>query len=175
MLPPTRRIGENGESISPSGVDLQLVMAPSETPDHMFVWYPAKKVVFCGDNFYASFPNLYAIRGTMYRDFDAWAYTLDLLMGFDAHVLAPGHTKALIGGKQIKEALRDYRDAIRHVVDDTRNGMDTGLTIDELAHTGKLPNNLAEKPYLREFYGRVDWSVRACFVGTMVWFDGNPT
>lgn len=39
----------------------------------------------------------------------------------------------------------------------------------------KLPDHLAEKPYLREYYGRVDFSVRAYFVGTMGWFDGNPT
>ena len=174
-VPPTRRIDDGGERISRCGVDLQLVMAPGETPDHMVVWYQDKRVLFCGDNFYRSFPNLYAIRGTVYRDFDAWADTLDLLMGFDADVLAPGHTKALIGAGQIKEVLRDYRDAVRHVVDETRNGMDAGLTIDELAHTVKLPDDLAEKPYLREFYGRVDWSVRAYFVGTMGWFDGNPT
>lgn len=174
-VPPTRRIDDGGERISRCGVDLELVMAPGETPDHMVVWYQEKKVLFCGDNYYRSFPNLYAIRGTVYRDFDAWADTLDLLMGFDADVLAPGHTKALIGAGRIKEVLRDYRDAIRHVVDETRNGMDAGLTIDELAHTVKLPDDLAGKPYLREFYGRVDWSVRAYFVGTMGWFDGNPT
>ena len=174
-VPPTRRIDDGGERISRCGVDLELVMAPGETPDHMVVWYQDKGVLFCGDNYYRSFPNLYAIRGTVYRDFDAWADTLDLLMGFDADVLAPGHTKALIGADRIKEVLRDYRDAIRHVVDETRKGMDAGLTIDELAHTVKLPDELAEKPYLREFYGRVDWSVRAYFVGTMGWFDGNPT
>ena len=174
-LPPTRRIGEEGEQISPCGVELRLEMAPGETPDHMVAWYADKKVLFCGDNFYRSFPNLYAIRGTVYRDFDAWADTLDHLMGFGADVLAPGHTKALTGASQIKEVLSDYRDAIRHVIDKTRNGMDAGLTIDELAHSVKLPSSLAEKPYLREFYGRVDWSVRAYFVGTMGWFDGNPT
>ncbi len=174
-LPPTRRIGDDGEQISRCGVELQLVMAPGETPDHMVVWYPDKKVLFCGDNFYRSFPNLYAIRGTVYRDFDAWADTLDRLMEFDADVLAPGHTKALIDAEQIREVLRDYRDAIRHVINETRNGMDAGLTIDELAHTVKLPSKLAEKPYLREFYGRVDWSVRAYCVGMMGWFDGNPT
>ena len=175
LLPPTRYIGEDGEHITRCGVDLELVMAPGETPDHMVVWYPAKKVLFSGDNYYRSFPNLYAIRGTVYRDFDTWADTLDQLMEFEADVLAPGHTKALIGANQIKEILTDYRDAIRHVVNETRNGMDAGLTIDQLANSVKLPDHLAEKPYLREFYGRLDWAVRAYFVGTMGWFDGNPT
>ncbi len=174
-LPPTRKVAMAGETIRLCGIELQLVMAPGETPDHMVVWYADKKVLFCGDNFYRSFPNLYAIRGTEYRDFDSWADTLDQLMDFNAEVLAPGHTKAVIGSNEIKAVLSDYRDAIKHVVDETRNGMDAGLTMDELAHKVALPEHLANKPHLREYYGRVDWSVRAYFVGTMGWFDGNPT
>ena len=175
ILKPTRKIAEGGETFELCGVSLQLIMAPGETPDHMVVWYPEKKILFSGDNFYRSFPNLYAIRGTEYRDFDTWANTMDLLLSFKPEVLAPGHTKAIFGFENITLVLSDYRDAIRHVVNETRNGMDAGLTIDDLAHSVKLPENLANKPHLREYYGRVDFAVRAYFVGTMGWFDGNPT
>ena len=174
-LPPTQRIGDEGTKLNLHGVELELVMAPGETPDHMVVWCPEKKVLICGDNFYRSFPNLYPPRGTAYRDFDTWADTMDLLMSFGPVVLGPGHTKAVFGAEKIQSDLTDYRDAIRHIVDETRDGMDAGLTIDELAHKVKLPDHLAEKPHLREYYGRVDFSVRAYFVGTMGWFDGNPT
>ena len=175
ILKPSRKIAEDGETVELCGVSLQLIMAPGETPDHMVVWYPEKKILFSGDNFYRSFPNLYAIRGTEYRDFDTWANTMDLLLSFKPEVLAPGHTKAVFGFENITAVLGDYRDAIRHVVNETRNGMDAGLTIDDLAHSVKLPENLANKPHLREYYGRVDFAVRAYFVGTMGWFDGNPT
>ena len=175
ILKPSRKIAEDGETVELCGVSLQLIMAPGETPDHMVVWYPEKKILFSGDNFYRSFPNLYAIRGTEYRDFDTWANTMDLLLSFKPEVLAPGHTKAIFGFQNISTVLGDYRDAIRHVVNETRNGMDAGLTIDDLAHSVKLPENLANKPHLREYYGRVDFAVRAYFVGTMGWFDGNPT
>ncbi len=173
-LPPTRRIGEEGETLTICGVTLDLVMAPGETPDHMVVWYPEKKVLFSGDNFYRSFPNLYAIRGTTYREFDKWAETMDTLMSFEPDVLAPGHTKAVFGAEAIRDVLTDYRDAINHVVTETREGIDAGLTIDQLAHRVRLPETLAQKPHLREFYGRVDFAVRAYFVGTLGWFDGNP-
>ena len=175
MMEPTRLIPDEGAHLKVAGVELQLVMAPGETPDHMVVWYPEKKVLFSGDNFYRSFPNLYAIRGTAYRDFDTWADTMDLLMGFEPEVLAPGHTKPLFGGETIRETLTDYRDAIRHIVDRTREGMDAGQTIDQLAQGVSLPPELAEKPHLREYYGRVEYAVRAYVVGTMGWFDGNPT
>ena len=174
-LPPTRFISDAGEHLSICGIDLQLSLVPGETPDHIVVWYADKKVLISGDNFYHAFPNLYAIRGTAYRDFDTWADSIDALLAFAPEVLGPGHTKPVFGVETIKESLTDYRDAIRHVVDETRNGMDAGLTIDQLAHRVKLPPHLAEKRHLREFYGRVDHSVRAYFVGTMGWFDGNPT
>lgn len=175
IMEPTRKIGGDGETIKTCGLELQLVMAPGETPDHMVVWYADKKVLISGDNFYRSFPNLYAIRGTEFREFDTWADTMDLLMSFEPDVLAPGHTKALFGADLIRESMTDYRDAIRHVVNETRAGMDAGHTIDELAHSVKLPDHLADKPHLREYYGRVDFAVRAYFVGTVGWFDGNPT
>lgn len=175
ILLATRLIPEQGAELTLSGIDLQLVMAPGETPDHMVVWYPEKKVLFCGDNFYRSFPNLYAIRGTIYREFDVWADTMNQLMAFAPEVLAPGHTKPIFGFETVKDVLTDYRDAIRHIVTETRDGMDAGLTIDQLAHRVTLPPELAEKPYLREYYGRVAFAVRAYFVGTMGWFDGNPT
>ena len=38
-----------------------------------------------------------------------------------------------------------------------------------------LPPELADKSHLREYYGRVAYAVRAYAVGTMGWFDGNPT
>lgn len=175
IMEPTRRIGGEGETITTCGVALKLVMAPGETPDHMVVWYEDAKILFSGDNYYRSFPNLYAIRGTEYREFDVWAQTLDQLMGFGAEVLGPGHTKAVFGADAIREVLTDYRDAILHVTNATREGMDAGKTMDELAHEVTLPPHLAEKPHLREYYGRVDYAVRAYFVGTVGWFDGNPT
>ncbi|MGB1181635.1 MAG: alkyl/aryl-sulfatase, partial [Candidatus Puniceispirillaceae bacterium] len=144
-LPPTRFIGDAGEILKICSIELELKLVPGETPDHIVVWYPEKKVLICGDNFYHAFPNLYAIRGTAYRDFDTWADSLDTLMAFQPEVLGPGHTRPVFGAAAIQESLSDYRDAIRHVITETRNGMDEGLTIDQLAHRVKLPPELAEK------------------------------
>ena len=174
-LPPTRKIDDDGEKLTICGIKIQLLMAPGETPDHMVVWYPEKKILFCGDNFYRSFPNLYAIRGTAYRDYDTWVESLDILLTFNADILAPGHTKAITDANEIRSVLTDYRDAIAHIIEQTRNGMDAGLTVDQLVQRVKLPDHLAEKPHLKEYYGRVDWSVRAYSAGTLGWFDGNPT
>lgn len=173
-LEPTMRVSQTTQ-ITREGFDLELAKAPGETPDHVIVWLADQKTLFSGDNYYHAFPNLYAIRGTPYRDFDAWADTMDQLMAYAPEVLAPGHTQPIVGGAKIRETLTDYRDAIRYVVAETAKGMNAGLDPVTIADALKLPADLASKPYLQEFYGHVGYASRAYFAGTLGWFDGNPT
>ena len=173
-LEPSTRIAKT-TTIHRQGITLELAKAPGETPDHLIAWMASERILFCGDNWYHAFPNLYAIRGTAYRDFDAWADTMDQLMHYDAEVLAPGHTMPVFGAAQVVDVLTNYRDAIRHVVRETVSGMNKGLDPVSIAAGLQLPKNLADKPYLQEFYGGVAYASRAYFAGTLGWFDGNPT
>ena len=173
-LAPTLRCSET-TVVNREGFELELAKAPGETPDHLIVWLAAQSILFCGDNYYHAFPNLYAIRGTPYRDFDAWADTMDQLMAYQPEILAPGHTQPVIGADNVRNVLTDYRDAIRHVVSETVKGMNAGLDPVTIASSLKLPADLVQKPYLQEFYGHVGYASRAYFAGTLGWFDGNPT
>ena len=173
-MDPTLRIAETTQ-LTREGFDLELAKAPGETPDHIVCWYAKERVLFSGDNFYHAFPNLYAIRGTPYRDFDAWADAMDLLMSYEPEVLAPGHTTPLRGWDTIRRSLTDYRDAIRHVVAETVKGMNAGLDPVTIGASLTLPEDLADKPYLQEYYGKISHASRAYFAGTLGWFDGNPT
>jgi len=173
-LEPTHRFAADCD-IDLDGIAARLIMAPGETRDHMVVWLPSQRVLFSGDNWYHAFPNLYAIRGTPYRDFAAWAESLDLLAGFDADVLAPGHTLPVRGADDVREVLTTTRLAIEHVMRATSEGMDQGLSMDDIAASVALPPELADKPWLREFYGKIGWSARAFATGTLGWYDGNPT
>lgn len=173
-IPPTERIGEN-TTVDLDGVAAELVMAPGETADHMAIWLPEAGVLFPGDNWYHAFPNLYAIRGTPYRDFAAWAQTLGALAELGAEVLAPGHTMPIIGANKVHEVLTTTRDAILHVMRHTTDGMNAGLSMDDIAATISLPPEIADKPWLGEYYGKASWSARAFAAGTLGWYDGNPT
>ena len=64
---------------------------------------------------------------------------------------------------------------MQYIHDETVAGMNRGLTPDELAATVRLPDRLANKEYLRPFYGHPEWGVRSVFAGYLGWFDGNPT
>ena len=88
---PTRTFAGERTTITVAGVTLELVLAPGETDDQIYVWWPAKKVLMPGDNFYRAFPNLYAIRGAPLRRVDRWAASLTTMIGVGAEHLVPSH------------------------------------------------------------------------------------
>lgn len=174
ILPPTQTF-EDRMSAEVAGVRFELVHAPGETNDQLFVWFPDLGVLAPGDNLYKTFPNLYTIRGTPYRSLKGWAESIDKMRALPIEHLVPSHTRPLSGKEQIHQTLTDYRDGIRFVYDQTVRLMNQGATPDEIAEQLTLPPHLAESPYLQEFYGTVEWSARSVFAGNLGWFDGNPS
>jgi len=172
---PNQFLEGNRKAVEVGGVQFELISAPGETNDELFVWYPAGKVLFAGDNFYRSFPNLYAIRGTPNRSTRLWAESLGKMADMDAVVLVGGHTNPIFGADEVKQVLTDYRDAVKFIHDKTIEGINKGLTPDELVEYVQLPKELAEKEYLQPFYGHPSWGVRTTFNYYLGWFDGNPS
>jgi len=93
----------------------------------------------------------------------------------NADVLVGGHTNPILGAKQVSQVLTDYRDAVQFIHDKTVEGINKGLTPDELVEYVQLPEHLASKDYLQPFYGHPEWGVRSVFNGYLGWFDGNAT
>ncbi|MDC3323376.1 MBL fold metallo-hydrolase [Gammaproteobacteria bacterium] len=157
------------------GVKVELFHAPGETNDQLFVWLPEKKALFPGDNFYKTFPNLYTIRGTPYRDLAGWVNSIDMMRYLQPEFLIPSHTRPLVGQDNINEILTTYRDGIQFVHDQTVRLMNLGLGPDDIAETLVLPKHLGDSPFLKEFYGSPEWSAKNVFSGYLGWFNGNPS
>jgi alkyl sulfatase BDS1-like metallo-beta-lactamase superfamily hydrolase len=172
MLLPTETF--SGQKVlTIGGLTIELVEAHGETHDQLFVWIPEDDTVIAGDNFYWSFPNLYTLRGTSPRPVDDWIESVDKIRRRNPAHLVPNHTKPIHGKEKIAEILTNYRDSIQWVRDEVVRGANKGLDVDTLAETIKLPKHLAEKHYNKEFYGQVDWSVRAIYTNNLGWFDGR--
>ncbi len=171
---PTRTF-EGSTTISVGGVDLEVSHNPGETEDQILTWFADDRVAFTGDNMYRSWPNLYAIRGTQYRDVRDWCESVDRIRDRAPEHLVLGHTTPFSGAAEVDEALDVYSRGLWHIYNETIAGMNAGKTPDELAHEVTLPPDLADNPLLGEYYGNVSWSVRAIFSGILGWFDGNPT
>jgi len=100
---PTHLLSGDRQRIEIEGVSIDLVAGTGETYDQIYVWLPEERVAFAGDNFYKSWPNLYPIRGTPYRDVRQWAAQLsDYLIAAD-----PGDRDALLLKADALEALAE--------------------------------------------------------------------
>ena len=174
LLYPTKTFSDK-LAFTAAGIKIELYHAPGETNDQLFVWLPEKKALFPGDNFYKTFPNLYTIRGTPYRDLVGWVNSIDMMRYLEPEYLVPSHTRPLVGAKTINNLLTTYRDAIQYVHDQTIRLMNMGMEPDEIAESLILPKHLGDSPYLQEFYGSPAWSAKNVFSGYLGWFDGNPS
>ncbi len=175
FIPPTKTVGDGRTRLQIAGMEVHLVHAPGETADQIYVWLPDRKTLCAADNIYKAFPNLYAIRGTPFRDPKHWVESLDQMLAEEPEYLVPSHTLPISGKEQVRQVLTGYRDGIKSVLDQTMAGMNRGLSPGQIIEQVKLPDHLANNPYLQEFYGTIPWSVRAIFAGNLGWFDGNPT
>jgi alkyl sulfatase BDS1-like metallo-beta-lactamase superfamily hydrolase len=174
-LPPTRTFSGDQLSLTVAGVRLQLLYTPGETMDAISVWLTEKRVLMPGDDFFRAFPNVGPIRGARLRTPEDWIASLEKMIELRPEDVVPSHTRPVLGGGAARAALTAYRDAIKSILDQTIQGMKQGERPDELVPHVKLPPPLAENPYLQEFYGGVEWTVRSIYADRVGWFDGNPT
>ena len=156
------------------GIRFEIHLIPSETEDQCAVWLPEQRALLSADAVYESFPNLYALRGTRFRNPTIWADGLDRLREFDAEILVPHHGRPVEGRERIAALLTDYRDAIQYVHDQTLRYMNKGWTPDEIAEAVVMPERFRDHPWLGEYYGSYRHSIPAIYAGYLGWYKGDP-
>jgi alkyl sulfatase BDS1-like metallo-beta-lactamase superfamily hydrolase len=211
-----------------AGVNMKLIYVPSETDDEIAVFLPDSMNhvglpgnlkrpvggVSKGDGWGGkglllsaeviqgpSFPNLYSLRGTSYRNPAEWFRSVDKLRQFDSWCMVPSHGPPLCGQDNIQTLLLNFRDAIQFTHDQTVRHMNKGHTPPEMAAHIKLPDYLLTnldpiqppgikglpqvgetdpknyrdpQDYLTTFYGSVPQAVREIYFGYVGWFEADP-
>ncbi len=171
-VPPTHTFSEERKKLEIAGVRLELVAAPGETADQLYVWFPDQRVVFAGDNFYQSWPNVYPLRGTARRSLRDWIASADKMLKENPRHVVGGHTTPMLDNAV--EVLTNQRDAMQWVLDRTIEGMRKFMTPDELVAYAALPERFAKLDYLADYYGTVEGTVRDLYAQDLGWFDGDP-
>ena len=156
------------------GKRFELFHTQGETEDHLAIYLPHCDALLVGDLYYHSFPNL-STPMLEPRPVRGWIKSLNRFIEMSPRHLVLGHTDPLTGKQLILEHLRNYRDAIKYVHDETVRCINQGKTVDQAVAEIKLPEHLAKLPYLQEYYGRVAWSVRGIYRGYTGWYDGKGT
>jgi len=175
FIAPTKTFSDQLD-VTIAGVKLRMIHVPSEAPDEIAVFLPDSRVLLSAEVIQGpTFPNIHTLRGTSFRDPVLWVQSIDKLRGLGAGDMVPSHGPPVAGAAGVEEVLRNYRDAIQFVHDQTIRYMNKGLTPDELVAKVKLPPHLESfSPYLRQFYGTVSHSVREIYFGYLGWFEGDP-
>jgi glyoxylase-like metal-dependent hydrolase (beta-lactamase superfamily II) len=119
--------------ITIAGIPMHLVHVPSEAADEVAVFLPESGILLSSEVIPAQhFPALHPLRGEAYRDPVAWYRSIDVLRRFKPVAIVPSHGVPVIGADAVEEVLRNYRDAIQFVHDQTIRQMNKALTPDEL-------------------------------------------
>ncbi len=171
-VPPTHTFEDGRKSLEIAGIKIDLVAAPGETDDQLYVWLPEQRVLFAGDNFYQSWPNTYPLRGTARRSVRDWIASLASMVNEKPLVVVGGHSAPIT--EDALTVLTNYHDALKWVHDKTIEGAMKFLTPDELVEYAALPDHLADLDYLQDYYGSVWGTVRDIYAQDLGWFDGNP-
>ena len=174
FIAPTRTFAGQ-EEIDVAGVRLTLIHLPSETDDQVVVWSGDDRVLLSADVIQGeTFPNIYALRGTGFRNPMVWARAIDRLRRLRPETLIPHHGRPVSGAAAADGVLTAYRDAIKYLHDQTVRLINKGATPDELMEHVAMPPHLAEHEWLGEFYGSYKHSAPAIYAGYVGWFDGDP-
>lgn len=206
--------------ITAAGVQMKIIYVPSETNDELAIFLPDRLNKggnpavsdLNSDNWRGqglllsaeviqgpSFPNLYSLRGTSYRNPATWFRSVDKLRQFDSWCMVPSHGPPVCEAENIQRLLRNFRDGVQFTHDQTIRWMNKGYTMDELAplieglYLGKgqhevLMDDLEKvqpiqnkdgrvvhpRDYLRPFYGSVVQGVREIYAGSVGWFQADP-
>ncbi|MFH1138289.1 MAG: alkyl sulfatase dimerization domain-containing protein [Pseudomonadota bacterium] len=172
-LPPTDLFSGKKE-LDFGGMAIELRQFAGPDQDRLYVWVPRDGTLIGGDGFYESFPVFHSFEGSSPRSVDDWIETLDAMRTLAPTRLVPSHGRPILNAGQAARTLTEYRDALQWVRDEVIRGINRGEGPDELAANIGLPPHLAEKPFLKEIYGRIDWAARDIYAGYRGALAGRP-
>jgi alkyl sulfatase BDS1-like metallo-beta-lactamase superfamily hydrolase len=171
---PVNRPVNDGEIVDVAGVKLQFFTKYISDDYCTTVWWPEKKAVL-NNFFWPGTPNLYSLRGAVYRDPQVWRDGLKVLRDLQPEYLLNTHARPISGAKQVAEAITNYSDLISLTYDQTLRGILKGLGPDDLRYFIYKPAHLADAFYNAEVYGETPWFPPAVFYYQMGWFDRDVT
>lgn len=160
-------------SIDVGGVRFDLHHARGETDDHTWAHVPDANALCVGDLFIWQFPNAGNPQKVQRYAWD-WAVALRAMAATGAELLLPAHGPAIGGREHVERVLVDTASALESLHEQTLAMMNTGARLDDVIHGVRLPEHLAELPYLKPTYDEPEFVVRNIWRLYGGWYDGNP-
>ena len=108
---PANKTVQDGEELEVLGVKLQFFTKYTSDDFNLTVWIPEKGVVL-NNFFWPGTPNIYTLRGGVYRDPLIWRDGLKVIRDLQPEVLLSTHTRAIVGKVELARRLTGYMDQL---------------------------------------------------------------
>lgn len=178
LVPPTREISEEGETLRIDGVEIDFMSVPgAEAPVEIMMFFPEMKAFCVAEEINHNLHNLLTLRGAKVRNGQLWSKYIDKAIvkcGDQVEVSFSTHHWPTWGNKQIVGYWEKQRDLYRYLHDQTLHLANQGYTPREIAEMIKLPGAIANEFANRGYYGTVSHNVKAQYQMYFGWFDGVP-
>ncbi|WP_219468672.1 alkyl sulfatase dimerization domain-containing protein, partial [Nonomuraea rhizosphaerae] len=155
------------------GLTFDLTHAKGETDDATIGYVREHKLLLPGDLFIWVTPNCGNPQKAQ-RYPREWVHALHRMAAMDAEIMLPGHGAPVFGRDRVRQALLETAEWLESIITQTLELLNAGARLDEIVHSVKAPEHLADRPYLRARYDEPEFVVRNLWRLYGGWYDGNP-
>jgi alkyl sulfatase BDS1-like metallo-beta-lactamase superfamily hydrolase len=164
---------QDGQEMTALGVKMQFFTKyGSDDKVHTTVWLPDRKIVFTS-LLWAGPPQLYSVRGDVFRDPREWIAGLKFTRDLEPEVLISAAARPVIGKENVRQILETYMDGASFVLDQTLRGILGGKDPNELRHLVRFPKYLDDAPNNLQCYGEISSYSPAIYYQSVGWYDND--
>lgn len=178
LLPPTKTISKEGETLTIDGINFEFMDAgETEAPAELIFYLPDFKALHTAEVVTRNFHNVLTPRGALVRDTLKWSKVIDAMLakyGEKSDVMLASHHWPTWGSENVQTALKNQRGLYRYVHDQTLRQANQGATMHEIAENIGEPDFAATDFGVRDYYGTLNHNSKAVYQRYFGWWDGVP-
>ncbi|MGB5723416.1 MAG: MBL fold metallo-hydrolase, partial [Parasphingorhabdus sp.] len=160
LIPPTRSISKDGETLLVDGISFDFMDAgETEAPAELVFYLPQFNALHTAEVATRTFHNVLTPRGALVRDTLKWSKVIDAMLdryGSKSDVMLASHHWPTWGSGNVRTALKNQRGIYRYVHDQTMRQANQGATMDEIAENIGEPDFAKTDFGVRDYYGTLN-------------------
>ncbi|WP_373490324.1 alkyl/aryl-sulfatase [Parasphingorhabdus sp.] len=178
LVPPTRSISKDGETLTVDGTTFDFMDASeTEAPAELVFYLPQFKALHTAEVATRTFHNVLTPRGALVRDTLKWSKVIDAMLaryGAQSDVMLASHHWPTWGSDNVQTALKNQRGIYRYVHDQTMRQANQGATMHEIAENIGEPDFARSDFGVRDYYGTLNHNSKAVYQRYFGWWDAVP-
>ncbi len=178
LIPPTRSISKDGETLLVDGISFDFMDAgETEAPAELVFYLPQFNALHTAEVATRTFHNVLTPRGALVRDTLKWSKVIDAMLaryGAKSDVMLASHHWPTWGSDNVRTALKNQRGIYRYVHDQTMRQANQGATMHEIAENIGEPDFAKSDFGVRDYYGTLNHNSKAVYQRYFGWWDAVP-